>query len=46
VVVTVGVLVVGRVPVVTVRGLVGLVVTVRVPVAGLVGLAPSQNHRQ
>jgi hypothetical protein len=32
--------------VVTVRGLVGLVVTVRVPVVGLVGLALSQNHRQ
>jgi hypothetical protein len=46
VVVTVGVLVVGRVPVVTVRVVVGLVVTVRVPVVVVVGLAPSQNHRQ
>jgi hypothetical protein len=43
---TVRVPVAGRVPVVTVRGLVGLVVLVRVPVAGLVGLGQCQNRRQ
>jgi hypothetical protein len=43
---TVRVPVAGRVPVVTVRVVVGLVVTVRVPVVVVVGLAPSQNRRQ
>jgi hypothetical protein len=46
VVVTVRVLVAGRVPVVTVRVVVGLVVLVRVPVVGLAELAPSRNRRQ